>query len=268
MLLAITTPSGNRSALPLITRTLPQAEHFHRAIVGRVGKGRAVDCPELTGKDRDGKALREGHQHAHVIPLSLRDAENGQQRIDHILVHSPMGLGDDAQRAIRTMRETWTKGGAGDLQVALAACGDLNMLRSLPDSMSRNVERLLGPTDGCYEWVSLTPFVPPRFLKKNGSNSLAGQINAELRSRGLPEAIEVEVLEDQTKDFRHFVICRQHGGKVPPQSLGLCLRLRFARPLPSEHGPLTLGYGAHFGLGLFHVPGAAHQSHSLTLDEA
>jgi CRISPR-associated protein Csb2 len=49
MLLALTTASGNRSALPPCSRTLPQAELFHRAIVGRVGKGKRVHCPELTG---------------------------------------------------------------------------------------------------------------------------------------------------------------------------------------------------------------------------
>lgn len=54
MLLAITTASGNRSALPPVTRTLPQAELFHRAIVGCVGNGHKVHCPELTGKDEAG----------------------------------------------------------------------------------------------------------------------------------------------------------------------------------------------------------------------
>ena len=42
MLLALATPSGNRSALPPCSRTLPQAELFHRAIVGRVAKGERV----------------------------------------------------------------------------------------------------------------------------------------------------------------------------------------------------------------------------------
>jgi CRISPR-associated protein Csb2 len=250
MLLAITTPSGNRSALPLVTRTLPQAELFHRAIVGRVGKGSRVDCPELTGRAANGEPLEQGHRHAHVIPLSLRDETDGQQRIDHILIHSPMGLGDDAQRAIRTMRETWTKGGVGDLQIALAASGNVEMLRSLREPLRRNVERLLGPASGCCEWVSLTPFVPPRFVKKSGSNSINGQINAELRSRGLPEAIKVEVLSEESKDFRHFVVSRSRG-KGPPQNLALCVRIKLVRSFSGDHGPLTLGYGAHFGLGLF-----------------
>lgn len=195
--------------------------------------------------------MNAGPQHAHALPLSLRDDQDGQQRIDHILIHSPMGLGDDAQRAIRTMRETWTKGGVGDLQVALAASGDIDMLRALPEPLAPQISRLLGPKTGCSEWVSLTPFVPPRFLKKNGSNSLMGQVNAELRSRGLPEAVEVFEDLEGTKAFRHFVLSRQHGGTAPPRSLGLGLRLTFAEPLSISKLPLTLGYGSHFGPGLF-----------------
>jgi CRISPR-associated protein Csb2 len=161
-----------------------------------------------------------------------------------------MGLGDDAQRAIRTMRETWTKGGVGELQVALAASGSVEMLRTLREPLRRSIERLLGPATGCCEWVSLTPFVPPRFIKKRGAHTLEGQINAELRSRGLPEAMEVEVLCEESKNFRHFVVSRS-GGKVPPQNLALCVRIKLVRSLSGDHGPLTLGYGAHFGLGLF-----------------
>ena len=87
MLLALTTRSGNQSALPTVERTLPQAELFHRAIVGRVGNGKKVHCPELTGKDEHGKYLRGRHGHAHILPLDL----DGDGHLDHILIHAPMG---------------------------------------------------------------------------------------------------------------------------------------------------------------------------------
>lgn len=250
MLLALTTPSGNRSALPPVTRTLPQAELFHRAIVGRVAKGIRVRCPELTGRDEDGIPLRCGHQHAHVLPVDL-DADG---RLDHIIVHAPMGLGDAAQHAIRTMRRTWTKGGAGDLQVALAGRGDLNMLRSLPDPLDRQLELLIGPQAGASYWLSSTPFVAPRFLKSRGANTLIGQINAELASRSLPPVRNVEVTESSVRTFRHFICCRQHGGTSPPADIGFSLRLEFSEPVS---GPITLGYASHFGLGMFVADGTA-----------
>lgn len=244
MLLALATPSGNRSPLPSCARTLPQAELFHRAIVGRAGQGSSVACPELTGCDEMGNPLRNGHRHAYILPLDL----DGDQHLDHILMYAPMGLGGTAQTAIRTMRRTWSKGG-GDFQVALAGSGALDALRSLPAPLGQGMKHVLGPQGGARMWTSLTPFVPPRYLKTRGKNTLTGQINAELTSRGFPAA-EVEVLpwDSSTLALRHFVRARKHGGKAPPVDVGFALRLRFSEPC---EGPLALGYASHFGLGLF-----------------
>ena len=246
MLLALTTPSGNQSALPPCTRTLPQAELFHRAIIGRVANGNRVHCPELTGRDEYGKRLILGHRHAHILPLDL----DSDGRLDHVIVHAPMGLGDAAQSAIRTLRRTWTKGGVGELQLALAGSGDLEILRSLPAPLDHRIQQILAPPQGAKVWVSATPFVPPRFLKSRGTNTLFGQVNSELISRGLPpvEPSDDLILPDATVALRHFVRRRQHGGTTPPMDVGYALRLRFANPVV---GPLSLGYASHFGLGLF-----------------
>ncbi len=243
---SLTTPSGNRSALPPCSRALPQAELLHRAIVGHVAQGQRVECPELTGRDEQGKPLRYGHRHAHVLPVDL-DADG---HLDHIIVYAPMGLGEVAQRAIRTLHRTWNKGGVGELQVALAGTGDLDALRSLPPPLGRRVECILAPPDGSRTWVSVTPFVPPRFVKRRGVNTLAGQINAELASRGLPSVKELEELPRNAGmvALRHFILRRQRGGMPPPVDVGHALRLYFAEPIV---GPLTLGYASHFGLGLF-----------------
>lgn len=244
MLLTLTTASGNRSALPACTRTLPQAELFHRALVGRVGQGRRVHCPELTGLDEAGKPLRDHHDHAHTLPLDL----DGDERIDHLLVYAKMGLGESAQRAIRALRKTWTKGGAGDIQVAVAGHGHVEILRRLPFPLQSGIEQLLGPPGGCRVWESATPFVPPRFLKPRGKNTLHGQINAELVSRRLPAAASIIVDTDLTRELRHYLRSRNYGGGPPPQDTGYGLRLVFAEPIS---GPLMLGYASHYGLGLF-----------------
>jgi len=247
MLLALTTPSGNRSALPPCSRTLSQAELFHRAVVGRVGNGERVHCPELTGRDEEGNPLHDHHRHSHILPVDL----DSDGHLDHIIVYAHMGLGDLAQRAIRTLRRTWTKGGVGDLQLALVGSGDLDILRRLPVPFDRCIGRLLGPAVGSRIWESATPFVPPRFLKSRGSNALIGQINAELTSRLLPlvESCELLPMDHTAKSFRHYVRSRKHGGISPPVDVGYSLRLTFEKPLK---GPLALGYAAHFGLGVFH----------------
>lgn len=244
LLLSLTTPSGNRSALPAITRTLPQAELFHRAIVRRLGNGHRVHCPELTGKDEQDRPLRDHHDHAHTVPVDL----DGDGHLDHLIVYAKMGLGDAAQRAIRNVKQTWTKGGAGDIQVAVVGSGDLHLLRRLPPPLNGRIEQFFGPPTGCRVWESATPFVAPRFLKPRGNNTLLGQINAELTSRRLPEVESLHIDADLTRELRHFVRRRNHGGIPAPAELGFGLRLHFAEPI---QGPLLLGYASHYGLGLF-----------------
>ena len=246
MLLAISAPGRSRSCLPPVSRTLSQAELFHRAIVSRAANGSLVHCPELTGCDEQGERLRGPHQHAHVLPLDL----DFDGRLDHLLVYAPMGLGPNAQEAIRTLRRTWTKGAVGELQLALAAAGPLSLLRSLPDPLGISIGRLLGPPGGSRQWISATPFLPPRFLKQRGLNSLDGQVNAELLSRGLPPATNVEIAPQSPDSLamRHFVRRRQRGGVPPPADLPHFLKLSFAESL---EGPLCLGYASHYGLGLF-----------------
>ncbi len=246
MLIAITSPSGNKSALPSVTRTLPQAELLHRALIGRAGNGKHINCPELTGKDGRGNPLTGEHAHAHILPLDL----DNDRHLDHILIHAPMGLGDSAQHAIKTLRRTWTKGGVGEMQLALAGSGDLQSLRLLPEPFQLPISQLLGPVDGAMTWTSVTPFVPPRYLKPRGKNSIAGQINAELQSRGFPIAQSIEILpwNDDTLHLRHFI--RSRRTKSPPVDVAYAIRMRFPGPVKPDR-TVSLGYGSHFGLGLF-----------------
>lgn len=244
MLLALTPSAGSMSALPRQTRTLPQAELLHRALVSRAGKRATVPCPELTGKDEQGRPL-SGHRHAHILPVDI----DNDGHIDHVLIYAPMGLRVGAQRAIRSLQRTWTKGGVGELRTAVAAYGELQDLRGLPAPFDRGIRAILGPEGGARRWISRIPFVPPRHLKPTGKNSLEGQVHAELRSRGLPAAVVAVLPWDEiTREMRHAVRVRRSPAKPPPQDLGVMLRLTFESPVG---GPLTLGYGSHFGLGLF-----------------
>jgi CRISPR-associated protein Csb2 len=243
MLLALTTPSGSKSALPALARTLPQADLIHRALVSKLGF-HGDPCPEIVGRDAAGEPLR-GHRHSHLLPVDL----DGDGRIDHIILFARMGLGGRAQHAVRNLRRTYTKRGVGELQLAVAGAGALDDLRRVEGRLALAVEDLLGPAGvGATEWITDTPFVPPRFLKRSGSSSLVGQVEAELTARGLPAA-KVEVLDwtDQRSSLRHFIRRRMRGPQ-PPQDTGFAVRLLFDAPVL---GPICLGYGSHFGLGRF-----------------
>ena len=243
MLLSLTTASGNRAALPPLTRTLPQAELFHRAVVDELGQGRRVHCPELTGKDELGRPFHDHHRHAHTVPLDL----DGDGHLDHIVIVAEMGLGDAAQRAIRTLRRTRAKG----------------RRRGDPGRVGRPRRPGNAP-------AGAAPIEPPRRIIVRPARRRSGlgerhpvrvpslpevtrqerdprQINAELSSRRLPQAEGVHIDADLTRELRHFVRRRYHGGVPPPVDEGYGLRLSFAEPL---RGPLLLGYAAHYRAGI------------------
>ena len=260
MLLSLTNASRNDHALPTVTRTLPQAELLHRALVG-IATRHGAPPSEITGRDENHQPLRRAHGHAHINPLDL----DGDGRLDHILIWAPNGLGAEAQAAIRAARKTPTKGGIEPLRLAVAATGDLHDLVRLPGIYGLRIAHIAG----CASiWQSLTPFVPPRHIKARGKNALEGQIRAELHSRGFPEPAAVHRLAPMPRNrsdaapasgagggkgkatwnqFRHFKLARQRGPE-PPFACGYAIRLEFEHPVA---GPLAIGYGSHFGLGLF-----------------
>lgn len=246
ILLALTSPSGNRSALPPSERTLPQAELLHRAIVSRAAKDRRMACPSLTGQDEYGNPLHDHHAHAHTIPLDL----DGDGHLDHFLIYAPGLLCDTAQASIRSLRRTWRKGYAGDLQLAVVGYGHRDSLRNLSSTIGQSVSSLLGNGMRTSVWESVTPFVFPRFLKEKGRHSILGQVNEELASRRLPAATHAEIDTALSVKLRRFVCRRQRGGVLPKVERGFGLRLYFDEPV---FGPITLGYASHYGLGLFKV---------------
>ncbi|MDR7420422.1 MAG: type I-U CRISPR-associated protein Csb2 [Armatimonadota bacterium] len=249
---------GKRDVLPLMERALPTMALFRRALLSRLGdEGQAVS-PELTGKDEKGRTLREGHRHAHFIPLSLDPRNRG--RIDHVLVHAPMGFGRAAQQALRRLRKTWAKG-TDEIAVTLVGLGDLCEFRVVSGA---RLPELATSTS----WQSVTPFIPPRFLKARGKDSLEGQVRAELRSRNLPDlsgAPIVALPADQgaaalqARRFRHFARTRQNTGAPGPPPGLFHLTLTFDSPVK---GPLCLGWGCHFGLGLFAPAGQPQEGQS------
>lgn len=69
----------------------------------------------------------------------------------------------------------------------------------------------------------------------------------------MPEFVKIHELRSTQyggRVFRplHFDRFRRKPGLTQPDTLGRFLGLRFAQPV---RGPIALGFGCHFGLGLF-----------------
>jgi CRISPR-associated protein Csb2 len=243
VLFALASPSKNTSSLPVLSRSLPQAELLHKSLVSCGGRSGRVP-PVLSGCAEDRNPLK-GHGHAHVLPLDL----DKDGHLDHALLWAPMGFDREALAAIGALKRTWAKG-VGELRVAMAGQALRDKLQDLPDGLADYLS-------ASKTWVSLSPFVPPRFVKRAGANGPEGQIKAELISRGLPVPSVINIKpfpelgdlpERQVGHFRHYMRRRQRGGSQPPQDLGWFVHLEFEEPV---QGPLCLGYGSHFGMGLF-----------------
>lgn len=271
-LLALASDTVNREVLPRLTEALWQGEAIHDALVSLAADPETRLAPaSLTGRDEDGRPLT-AHKHLHVLPLTL-DRSGG--RIDHVVLHAPMGFDLAALGGIQKLRHTYAKG-LPTLYVTVVGIGHVRDLgRRIPELGIGKV------------WESKTPFVPPRHLKAKGKDTLVGQVQAECRSRGWiePTRIEVELNDsssvgrwlDATRfeellarqegrgfkgavadtplppglqlapRWRHYRRARRDDSKAPPQPLAVGLRLTFPEVLT---GPLALGYGSHFGLGL------------------
>jgi CRISPR-associated protein Csb2 len=276
-LIALHSYAKNHEVLPAHARTLPQMEQLHRALAGIVFKQlKAPACPELLGSAGadDRTPLKSGHTHAHLLPLALNVTPGERHRsadlpIDHILIYAPGadrrgGLTELAQQAIERLTHLHSAD-ASDRRDDPEAPVDLERRRRATltttlvafgsrSELQRALAQRPGAADllGCgADWESFTPFIPPRFIKDKPPHTLADQVRAELASRGLPTPVELQILDREAvlhAGAHKFIRQRGRTHPQPPRTHPWVLRLRFAEPV---QGPIALGYGSHFGLGLF-----------------
>jgi CRISPR-associated protein Csb2 len=104
-------------------------------------------------------------------------------------------------------------------------------------------------------WRSCTPFIPPRHQKTRGRKreTPAEQLRDELQRRGFPEPIAIYELprcqlNGRSISWLEFRRERLFGEGSRGQGLGYGFAIEFSKPVV---GPLSFGYGCHFGLGTF-----------------
>ncbi len=99
---------------------------------------------------------------------------------------------------------------------------------------------------------SETPFVPPRHYRKGRGEFtqwLASEVHREATNQNVPLPVRVtpmRCLERSGREIRWIEFRRNRKDDLP--RLGYGFELEFADPVD---GPIALGYGCHFGLGLF-----------------
>ena len=246
VLLAIDGEGKRGIVRPLMKRTLPLMELLHGESVRKATRELSFgNLPELTGKDDEG-IVQRGHQHAHWLPLSLF----GQGRIDHVLVWCGIPLSVQAIAALSSFRWAYAKG-IDRLSVNLAGMGCISEIERQLNSQPACIKQGLAPLQTGTVWRSVTPLVLRKFVHRRGKKSPEGQIREELLERGFSDLVSVEFWSPTQmveEDLKGFVLKRKNGKQSPPFEASWAATITFSAP---QQGPICLGYGSHFGLGLF-----------------
>ena len=221
--------AGDR--LPPRHRALELAERARRATLGRARQLYGAHGVPAVLSGHDGGVPRRGHAHAFWLPEDA-DADG---RLDHLTVHVPAMDGVAlaallaADIAVRGRRESW---------------------RAHWHWIGRSRDRdapgaLLRPSA---VWTSLTSYVGPWHEKPRFSQ--ADMLRRECRERGLPPPLAIDAAGDDDGACERAAAPRWRWRRSTPpgDGKGTRWRLVFGAPVP---GPLALGYGCHFGLGLF-----------------
>lgn len=235
---------------PNIVDTIKIAETMRLATMAQ-WRGETLP-PYISGRNADGPLRDAQHTHAFWLP---EDAD-GDGYIDHIVVFALHGFCATSRAKFGDLTRLWIEYGARDEEgergrkewrLALEGFG-------APKDFAGEC-RLL---QSARSWRSVTPYLRPRFGPATIEETKS-QIQRELKNRGFPPTVSIEVSSLQHPQIEvhknkppvpaiKFRRTRTRRGLAQPDTLGCSVRISFASPV---EGPLALGFGAHFGLGLF-----------------
>ncbi len=252
---------------PRIEDAVRIGELMRRAALAQFGwrRDEAAGCSiplapwEISGRDARGKPLQDpSHRHAFWLP---EDAD-GDGWIDHVSVFIAGGMNREVQTKLDRITRLWLAPKQRSEEVD-AEPGAVKEWRLALEGFGRPADfaggaRIFGTSR---RWRSVTPFLASGHLKAAG---YPGEVRRLLKRRGL-DAANVEVEPRKTIDVGgtprraiHFHRFRSRGREVQPDAAGALLDITLPEAI---EGPMAIGYGSHFGLGLFaaehdHKPGA------------
>lgn len=243
--------AGDRrgSGLPL-----SQAESVARALRGALLRF-AIDPPPaaLSGHEADGRPL--DRPHVAFLALPVPGGARAPATIGGAAIVLPREIEEAERRAILLAAARWEASGA---RLVLGRLGELRLTRaaSQEEAQSSCASTLTAPSR---RWASLTPIA----LHKNPGNLASRDPAAALRAAreaertiadacehiGLPRPIHVHVARQSSfpgiPSAPAFMPYPRHGGGF--KRVCVHAELEFEEPV---HGPVVLGVGRYFGVGL------------------
>ncbi len=230
---------------PALEAFVAVAEAMRGAMLAHLG----ADPPSvLTGHGHDGPA------HLAVLPLANVGFRWSDGRLFGLALVLPAqhdGLADHVRSALERAVAAFLQDGG---RLTLGRFGTWALVHDpAPERISLQPWRYL---KRARRWASVTPVVLPRHMKPRRGDEAATLVVKACHHSGLPEPEEVEVGSHPFLPGTTFARRRRaddprgEGWFVRP-SFGhrslVHARIRFPEPVP---GPVLLGAGRHFGLGL------------------
>jgi len=211
---------------------------------------------QVSGRDSEGKPLRDpSHRHAFWLP---EDADDDGW-IDHISVFIADGMTTDVQTKLDRITRLWL--GPKNLAKGIDSPSAIKEWRLALEGFGSPADFAGSASifDEARCWRSITPFLAAGHLRSSGSSGYTREVLRLLKRRGF-RTTDVEVrklpainVAGTVRHTTHFHRFRSRGREAQRDALGSFLELVFPEPVS---GPLALGYGSHFGLGMF-VPSPA-----------
>ena len=242
--------------LPRIEDAVRIGELMRRAALARfgwqtddAGNRRPLAPWEISGRGADGKPLKDpSHRHAFWLP----EDTDSDGWIDHVSVFVAGGINREVQARLDRITRLWLAP-KQRTEAVDAEPGAVKEWRLALEGFGRPADfaggaRIFGTSR---RWRSVTPFLASGHLKAAG---YPGEVRRLLTRRGL-DPYRMAVTPRDTIDVGgtrrravHFHRFRSRGREAQPDAAGALLNLVLPEPI---EGPLALGYGSHFGLGLF-----------------
>ncbi|MGC8726021.1 MAG: type I-G CRISPR-associated protein Csb2 [Thermoplasmata archaeon] len=239
---------------PRLTDAIHIADRIHTTLV-KYSNG----LPTFTGCDNLGKPLK-GHKHVYILPESNKALGKGNKgEITHVTLYFKEGIGEMERQVLDKLNKIWGTGGY-DIQLVLLGVGNPEDFGGMDPN--KGLSPILAKSR---TWISRTPFVPTRHPKTTRSgkpkldkNNL--QIGSPihdairlLKENGYPDIKKINYiyftnLGGRKTNWLEFKYERMNGNGSRGSSIGYGFKVEFKEEVS---GPIVIGYGAHFGMGLF-----------------
>ncbi|CAN5809361.1 hypothetical protein BH20ACI4_BH20ACI4_15430 [soil metagenome] len=232
------------SVLPLATDAMPFAEMTRFAVShNRAGNSfsRALIGKEWNADLQKWLPLK-GHEHAHFFATD----EDGDGRLDHLTVFAPCGFNADDLEALGQIHSVKRPKNLPSTKLVLTGLGNKVDFPAIPIFGKSKI------------WRSVTPFSLPNFPNRGGGKPPRpkdlpeAQLLKELKSRNLPAPVRIKRSDGyQTEKRPPMRWLEFYDQRLRKETHGKGL-YGFEIEFETEvEGPIAVGFGCHFGLGLF-----------------